>query len=181
MSLNSDFEAPTNFPDMLKPTQNTGFTLVELIVVILLIGILAVTALPKMGLVQNDSHTLEYRDRLINVLRHTQLQAMQNTNIILPDCHRVLIEQTRFGQNNNCGNNTLPNTFENDFLGISSAEASEGNLTISATNQANDPVFDIRFNALGQPQQDCNGGCSIQISGTLTATITIESQGYIHR
>ncbi|EWH08751.1 msha pilin protein mshc [Catenovulum agarivorans DS-2] len=162
---------------MSKPHCNTGFTLVELIVVLVLIGIIAVAAFPKIGLVQSDSYTTEFRDRLLNVLRHSQLQAMQNTT---GSCHQVIIVSTRFGQHD-CSNNALASSFTNDFLGVSETEATNANLAISANGQAITNSFDIRFNALGQPTHGCTGGCTIEIAGTLTATITIEPQGYIHR
>ncbi|MER2490638.1 prepilin-type N-terminal cleavage/methylation domain-containing protein [Catenovulum sediminis] len=155
----------------------SGFTLIELIIVIILIGILSVTALPKLGLLKNDSQINEYRDRLLSLLRHQQLQAMQNTN---NNCHRVLINSNRFGQQNNCTSNVLENTYSPDYLGLSASE-SNPDITFLANNLAINPVFDIRFNALGQPIEDCLGGCTIQIQSSYNLTITIESEGYIHR
>lgn len=58
---------------------NRGFTLVELIITIILIGVLAVTAIPRfLGSNNEDAYTL--RDRTLAMIRSIQLQAMHNLN-----------------------------------------------------------------------------------------------------
>ena len=60
------------------PNQN-GFTLIELIVVIILISIMAATVLPKF-LTSSGFEEYTYRDELIIKLRAIQLRTMQQTN-----------------------------------------------------------------------------------------------------
>ena len=55
-----------------------GFTLIELIVVIILISIMAVTVLPKF-FTSNGFEEFTYRDELITKLRAIQLRSMQQT------------------------------------------------------------------------------------------------------
>ena len=63
---------------MLLKTSN-GLTLIELLIVIVLLGILSVTALPKLlGTGGVDESTAQ--DQMISVLRRMQTQAMQQTD-----------------------------------------------------------------------------------------------------
>ena len=56
-----------------------GFTLVELIITILVIGVLAATVAPRF--LGNDSEeATALRDRTLHVVRNIQLRAMQNVN-----------------------------------------------------------------------------------------------------
>ena len=59
-------------------TSNRGFTLIELILVIILIGVLAVTAAPRF-FTASGYDQVAARDQLIQLLRQAQLQTMNNS------------------------------------------------------------------------------------------------------
>ena len=162
-----------------------GFTTIELIVVILLLGILSVTVLPKF--MSNDGiDEIVFRDRLISLLRLQQTRAMQQTT---QSCHRVLVVAERFGIPFSgglptCSSNTLPT----DFVSLSGAYTTE-HYGLSVAEVANSNVIfsthDIYFNPLGCAGASVNSQCgqgsiTIQISGESTQQVCIESQGYIH-
>lgn len=152
-----------------------GFTLVELVLVIILLGVLSVSIAPVLFSRPGFSE-YTFRDRLISLLQTIQLQAMNNAS----ECSAVVITAMRFGVPSPCGTMNLPNTFSPDFLGVSTSEAQTANLVINA------PVAEIGFNFLGQPIDPqtgnaiCASGCTVQITGESTATVRIESEGYIH-
>ncbi|KGJ94303.1 prepilin-type N-terminal cleavage/methylation domain-containing protein [Colwellia psychrerythraea] len=66
-----------------------GFTLIELIVVIILISIMSVTVLPKF-FSSNGFEEFTYRDEIITKLRAIQLRSMQQTNDEM--CNQVHIQ-----------------------------------------------------------------------------------------
>lgn len=57
---------------------NRGFTLIELVLVIVLIGVLAVTAAPRF-FTASGYDQVAARDQLIQLLRRAQLQTMNNS------------------------------------------------------------------------------------------------------
>lgn len=59
-------------------TKPSGFTLVELVLVIVLIGVLAVTAAPRFFTAAGYDQ-IAARDELIQLLRQAQLQSMNNS------------------------------------------------------------------------------------------------------
>lgn len=58
-----------------------GFTMVELIVVVVLLGIVAIMALPKLG-DMNDYRALSFRDRLAAELRYAQKTATSHRRVV---------------------------------------------------------------------------------------------------
>lgn len=147
-----------------------AFTLIELVLVILLIGVLAVVALPKL-LTQSDVSAYTLRDQLLGQLRLVQMQALHQRGV----CHNIHI---------------TPNTIgiaRNDSMTCSAIsrathtiDASDVQVTIGSNT-----TLDIRFDSQGRPTLidgtgDCIGGCVITLVGTDTTSITIESEGYIH-
>lgn len=149
-----------------------GYTLLELIVVIILLGTLAATVLPKFQTSQGiEEYT--YRSESITKLRALQLRAMQQTSGV---CHQVVIDETHLGKPN-----TNPCTTS---AGISNGTEPDEVTVVIESNY--DVEFDVpggtlrfEFDQLGRPQNGCSP-CQIDIVGSERLSIRIEEEGYIH-
>jgi MSHA pilin protein MshC len=161
--------------------KKSGFTLIELVIVIILTGVLAATAIPK--LIGNDGFEAQaYRDQLVQLLKTVQQQAMscdadcRSTRANNPyACNKILIEAERFGIPSNCDDKILtplklPVTFNPPQLGMSKAEADSSDIKFSERT--------IEFDSRGVASS-C-AGCDISIFGEKILKIRIEPQGYIH-
>ncbi|PSV31656.1 prepilin-type cleavage/methylation domain-containing protein [Photobacterium sp. GB-27] len=149
--------------------QQQGFTLVELIMVIVIIGIISATAAARFsGRSEFDAPLT--RDQAISVIRQIQISSMQG--------HRT------------------PLNVSSPCLGVCSAANSEtdGSLRQSQTNtefslvDGGNARAKLYFNLLGQPVNAtstlvCANGCTITITAknNQTASICINSQGYVYK
>lgn len=140
----------------------SGFTLIELIIVIILLAIVSATAIPRLsGKAGVEEVTLQ--DQLLSKLRLSQTQAMQNTSSFR------LFNVTASG---------LPEAGSQLQLRLFDHKTSGGNA-----------VSQFWFNAYGQPgfvtgnpatfTQAVNG-LRFEISGATSQKLCIESEGYIH-
>lgn len=160
----------------------SGFTLVEMITVIIIIGILSVVILPKFtGSDSFEAHP--FRAQLISALRLTQQRAMQQTNPSDNYCHQIVIDDDRYGVENrvsaSCGTETNLSSLDPDLSGH--IVDSRYDIEFSVKNKSNPSI--IGFDSMGRPLADCSGGCEILIKQTdidETLSIKIESEGYIH-
>ncbi|MCK7458967.1 prepilin-type N-terminal cleavage/methylation domain-containing protein [Idiomarina aminovorans] len=141
--------------------KSQGFTLVELIIIMVIIGILAVSASP---LFISDSGTKSQAFRLqaMSILRAIQLQAMQDTT----SQYVAEVSQNTLGQ---------PPFIEENSRQISDVE----NVTFSFSEPL--PAT-IGFDGLGRPTEQCSGGCTITISENSGSSrdLCINSEGYIN-
>jgi len=163
-----------------------GFTLVELVTVIILIGILAVAVLPKFdGSASYEAHA--HRAQLISALRLTQQRAMQQTNDDY--CHQIIFDNnanvSRYGipDRTDCSKTTFSNNWQPDATGFE--VDSKYNVTFAIKGKSNPGA--ITFDSMGRPipnntiTNNCAGGCIINVtSGVETLQIQIESEGYVH-
>ncbi|MBU1620542.1 MAG: type II secretion system GspH family protein [Gammaproteobacteria bacterium] len=173
---------------------STGFTLVELIIVIVLLGIVSATALPKLfGNAGTDEITAQ--DQMISVLRRMQIQAMQQTNTAT-FCHQLILTQTQLGFPNvlPCDpteTNTQLTAAANQNSGLQFMRPANSSLGLSLFNTAlpaggtsQTLPFLFRFNSLGQPVTNAgaviSSGLRIEITDVVTYRICIEREGYIH-
>ena len=163
----------------LAKNNNNGFTLVEVVIVLILVSILSVTAANKFfGSAPYEAYT--FRASLLSDLRLTQQRAMQQTHSSF--CHQLILNNNRYGipDRTDCtiiDLSTLdPNALDKTDLIV---DMSRYNITFTLVGNANPSI--IGFDNMGRPQGDCNGGCDISVSSSLdTVTIRIEPEGYIH-
>lgn len=182
---------------MVMNKHQIGFTLVELVTVIILIGILAVSVLPKFdGTASYEAHT--HRAQLISALRLTQQRAMQQTDstaLALTGqryCHQLIFDNdlnvSRYGipDRLDCTKITFPNNWQPDATGFIVEDKYTVNFGIAGKSNPSA----VTFNSMGRPvantntslENDCDNGCTINVQhGTDTPLqIEIESEGYIH-
>jgi MSHA pilin protein MshC len=157
-----------------------GFTIVELVTVIILIGILAVAVVPKFD--GTDSYEVyPFRAQLISALRLTQQRAMQQT--LTSACHQIVFDsaQSRYGVPNraDCAVTVFPANWQPDLTGA--VVESRYDITFAINGVAN--PGQVSFDYMGRPLDDCAGGCLINITQTAiaeTIQIKIEKEGFIH-
>lgn len=163
---------------MLTPNQNLqrhhaaqGFTLIELVMTLIIIGILAVSAAPLFR-PSDAADIASYEARLMSVLRLQQQRAMQDTATGNDYC--VLVSANRFGVPTSCAAPSLPLEFEPEFEGLGVSE--QGSITVTATQNL------LYFNALGCPGTTSNAECgsvAVQYAIAGQPALCVQSQGYI--
>jgi len=161
---------------------NKGFSLIELIVVIILISILAVSVAPKFdGSASYEAHS--HRVQLISALRLTQQRAMQQTNASDGYCHEIVFDydETRYGIPNRTDCTQTSPVFPNDWKPDATGHLVDSSYQISFDINGLTNPSTVGFDWMGRPTGTCAGGCVINVLSTVqTLKITVEPEGYIH-
>ncbi len=153
---------------MTLPKQK-GFTIIELVVVIIIVGIIAATIIPKMQSTGGYEEII-YQDETVTKLRSIQLRAMQDTSG--NQCQSVLITSDKLGlPDNNCTsfvNNNINSTTIVKIIDHDVNFQYAGGSTL------------FSFDHLGRPV-NCSSPCQISIIGQeQTLIVAINDQGYIY-
>jgi MSHA pilin protein MshC len=158
-----------------KGNSEYGFTLIELIVTVIVIGIMAVTVVPRFFTSEGFGE-YTYRDELIIKLRAIQLRSMQQTNNVA--CQVVSVNSSEIGllatQNNT---NICTGVFAGDTTTV--RIVSDNNISFSISEN----LSSFYFSSLGRPI-----GCVTTNPCEITTTVTGESslavlinlEGYIY-
>ena len=143
-----------------------GFTLVELVAVIILAGILAVTIGGRF-FSGSDIDVYAARELLLGHLRRLQLDALNNG----AGCFQMLLLTDRYGPPdlNPC---TATAAFSSGYF--------DGRGTDPYRASLLDGRLDLRFDGWGRPGGDCTGGCTLTFNGAISLQLRIEAEGYIH-
>jgi len=148
--------------------KQVGFTLLELIVVIIMIGILATNIIPKM-FDSNGFEEIGYQAETVSKLRAIQLRAMQDTSGT--QCLLVYITEKKLGiPDDNC---TPPSFISNNDQSNTVVKITEQHLSFDDKSGG----YSFSFDQMGRPDQ--SRIISI-VGGEQTLSITIEAEGYIH-
>lgn len=165
-----------------KRTKCNGFTMIELIVVILMLGIMAVTIVPKF-FNSNGFEEYSYQKEVIAKLRTIQIRAMQQTDgADSTICHTVLVTETALGIPEDCVLSGTAN-WQGEIINEPSAPNEPGNTNVEiqrghkVTFPSPSGNYSFTFDSLGKP--DCTD-CLITINGETDLFVAIESEGYIH-
>lgn len=148
-----------------------GFTLVELVTIIILVGVLSVVALPRL-FSQSGYSAYTLQDEFISELRKAQLMALNNSD----RCYRIAVTGSGYqtlhfaGRTSGSCSGTLERT---EALQDFKSGASLQRISSSAVS------FNIDFDAMGRINLGCSGDC-IRVIADNTLNIAIESEGYIH-
>lgn len=153
---------------------NRGFTLVELIVVILLLAIISATAISRFGGRQNyELYALQ--NQVSSVVRQVQLNRMQSNmdmSVSGAESLRLVAANNCIGSQSACDNlsETRSDIIANDDYSFSSVP----------TSSYSSP---IEFNLLGNPENTASSGVQITISSNNSsdrAWVCINSQGFVY-
>ena len=174
-SLMSQFKSSQSQSQLMM----NGFTLVELVIVIVLIGVLSVTAIPKL-IGKSAFEDSVVRDQLISQLRLVQLQGMSADPAINTQqnaCYWLVVKDGCFyhehtvKSGNHCKLPSTTNVCKNDDYNQYGVFSFTKGLVTPA-------LYRFKINS-GILSEDSSAS-PIIIKGKNNLMITVESQGYIH-
>ncbi|MDH6016848.1 Tfp pilus assembly protein FimT/FimU [Vibrio splendidus] len=153
---------------------NKGFTLVELIVVILLLAIVSATAISRFGGRQvYELYALQ--EQVSSVVRQVQLNRMQSNmemSVSGAESLRLVASNNCIGSQSACSN--LSETRSDVIVSNDYSFASVPTSSYSSP---------IEFNLLGNPENTASSGVQITISSNNSsdrAWVCINSQGFVY-
>ncbi len=157
--------------------KSRGFTLIELIIILVIIGILAVSAVPVF-FDNSGTQSQVVRQQAMSILRSIQQQAMQNTDKSLQLEVLLEVTQTTLGvpPYNNENNLQISN-----IEGVNFSLSYSGSGVLPATIAFDALGRPVVFNGSGKEVNRCASACTITISerSGVERVIGINKEGFI--
>lgn len=156
-----------------KAKNKTGFTLVELITVLALVGIMAAVAMPKLSNVMS-AQSPGYRDQMMATIDYARKIAVaQRRHVCMSIAASTVTVTSDHGLPVSHTNGTCPSTL---------TLPSGANVVTAPSNVTASPSASIDFDAQGRPVTGAPATITVtDASSGQTATLTIEAEsGYVH-
>lgn len=164
--------------------QTRGFTLLELVLVIVLLGILSIAAYGRWG-GTSEASAASARDQLLTRLRLVQLQNMNEPGLTSDStavCSWLRVDSDRFvtvqtsGRPESCATPGAQSGMSATTL-QQGAQVITSGVTIALAGSS---AFALHFDRMGRPLGACRSGCVLLVSqGGQSRTITLNTQGYM--
>lgn len=171
-----DFQLSTNRDVRNAARAQSGFTLVELIMVIIILGVLAVFAAPRM-FDKNDAYARGFHDETLGYLRYAQKTAIAQRRTVC----------VTFGGSNSITLTIASNAATFDCSTASALSGPNGAAPVVLTAKPGVAYTaaptSFNFNGLGQPITSLGGAQATQTLqvAEVDRSITVEtSTGYVH-
>jgi len=153
----------------------SGFSLIELVTTILIVGILAVFVIPKL-IPQSSYSAYTLRNEFISELRQVQIKALNNSD----RCYRINVDSDGYQLS------TYSHNVNAAFTGCVTAQlirtdlkqAFNGGAYIELASNAS-TSFSMDFDNLGRSTLGCTGSCFVIVADE-ALTIAMEAEGYVH-
>lgn len=149
-----------------------GFTLVELITVLIILGVLATVAVPR--LMNRDAFsTRGFHDEVITALQFARQQAIAQRRLV---CVTVTANTVTIAQTGAPASNICNRPLQNPATGAAYALAAPNGVAIADGGGTPLPLV-LTFNSLGES----NRGATLNIVGDGTRSLTVAAgTGYVH-
>ncbi len=157
--------------------KRNGFTLIELIVVIIMLGILSATVIPRF-MTSEGFEEYAYRVEVIATLRAIQLRAMQETGG--NSCREIQISALEIGLLKTTPG-TSSNGCESTLAGETTSVTIDGDHQVTFSEESSFSSF--CFSSLGRPVNCTTGNVNevtFSIAGESSLKVNINAEGYIH-
>jgi MSHA pilin protein MshC len=153
--------------------KNTGFTLVELLMVMVLVGIMASVALPNLSNVM-ATQSPGYRDQMMATINYARKIAVSQRRYVC-----VSIASTSITLTSDAG---LPVNHTSGTCPKALALPSGGNVITAPKNVTASPAVSIEFDAQGRPVTGAPATITITDASTgQTPALIVEAEsGYVH-